>query len=118
MRNLVWGLVPSWAKDPKIGSRLINARAETVADKPAFRAAFARRRLIVPISGFYEWFPTQQLGRAGKPIKQPFYLHPAGHGPAAAVGRLVRVLAGSEQDLRRSGGVVVDLHHHHHDRHR
>ncbi len=78
LRNLVWGLVPSWAKDPKIGSRMINARAETVAEKPAFRAAFARRRLIVPIAGFYEWFPTQQLGRAGKPLKQPFYLHPQG----------------------------------------
>lgn len=78
LRNLVWGLVPSWARDPKVGSRMINARAETVAEKPAFRAAFARRRLIVPISGFYEWFPTQQVGRGGKPVKQPFFIHPRG----------------------------------------
>lgn len=76
LRNLVWGLVPSWSRDRKVGSRMINARAETVAEKPAFRAAFTRRRLIVPISGFFEWFPTQQVGRGGKPVKQPFYIHP------------------------------------------
>ncbi len=50
-----WGLVPHWAKNPSIGSRLINARAETVATKPAFRDALKRRRCIVPVDGFYEW---------------------------------------------------------------
>jgi len=50
-----WGLVPSWAKDPKIGSRMINARAETVATSPAFRDSFRRRRCIVPADAFYEW---------------------------------------------------------------
>jgi putative SOS response-associated peptidase YedK len=74
-----WGLIPSWAKDPGIGSRLINARAETVATKPAFRGAFAKRRCLVPADGYYEWYaPTQAgapLGRAGKPLKQPFYIH-------------------------------------------
>lgn len=50
-----WGLIPSWSKDPSIGSRLINARAETVAEKPAFRSAFARRRCLIVADGFYEW---------------------------------------------------------------
>ncbi|MCU1693315.1 MAG: yedK [Frankiales bacterium] len=52
---LRWGLVPSWAKDPKVGARFINARRETVAEKPAFRAAYARRRCLLPADGYYEW---------------------------------------------------------------
>lgn len=52
---LQWGLVPSWAREPSGGGRMINARAETVADKPAFRAAFERRRCLLPANGFYEW---------------------------------------------------------------
>lgn len=63
---LRWGLIPFWAKDEKIGYRTINARAETVAEKPAFRAAFRRRRCLVPASGFYEW----TKGAAGK---QPWH---------------------------------------------
>src|SRR5665213_356951 len=50
-----WGLVPSWAKEPSIGNRMINARAETLADKPAFRTALQRRRRHVPADGFYDW---------------------------------------------------------------
>ena len=68
-----WGLVPSWAKDPSIGSRMINARAETVAEKPAFRRAFAKRRCLIPADGYYEWYtptdPTAPVGRSGKPVK-------------------------------------------------
>ena len=53
--TMKWGLVPSWAKDPSIGERMINARAETIQEKPSFRSAFQRRRALVPASGFYEW---------------------------------------------------------------
>lgn len=55
---LRWGLVPHWAEDPSVGNRMINARGETVAEKPAYRQAFKRRRCIIPASGFYEWGPS------------------------------------------------------------
>lgn len=68
---LRWGLIPFWAKDPSIGSRMINARVETAAEKPVFRQAFARRRCLVPADGYYEWRkPDQPKGR-----KQPFFIH-------------------------------------------
>ncbi len=71
-----WGLVPSWAKDPSAGARMINARAETVAGKPAFRAAFRRRRCLVPADGFYEWRKTpdgrRQPWRIARPDGAPF----------------------------------------------
>src|SRR5215210_1269440 len=73
---LVWGLVPSWAKDASIGSRLINARLETVADKPAFKKAFATRRCILPADGYYEWYTAEEKVN-GKPVKQPYFIHPA-----------------------------------------
>lgn len=65
-----WGLIPSWAKDPSIGNKMINARAETVAEKPAYRSAFRKRRCLVPIGGFFEW------KRDGK-VKVPHWIHPA-----------------------------------------
>jgi putative SOS response-associated peptidase YedK len=66
-----WGLIPSWAKDVSIGAKLINARGETVAEKPAFRAAFRRWRCIVPANGFYEWKPVQE----GRSYHQAAVLH-------------------------------------------
>lgn len=86
LRVLRWGLVPSWAKDPAIGSRMINARRETVAEKPAFRRALAARRCLLPADGYYEWYPTSQLTKAGKPRKQPFYIHPRDGGVLAMAG--------------------------------
>lgn len=74
-----WGLIPSWAKDPSMGSRMINARAETAAEKPAFRAAFKRRRCLLPATGFFEWCATE--GR-----KQPMYIHGAEGGIVSLAG--------------------------------
>ena len=71
-----WGLVPAWARDIPIGAKLINARSETVAEKPAFRRAFQRRRCLMPADGFYEWQPTN--GR-----KQPVYIRLVGGEPFA-----------------------------------
>lgn len=86
LRTLQWGLVPSWAKDTKIGNKMINARAETVHEKPAFRKAFATRRAMVPTDGFYEWLPTDEIGRSGQPLKQPFYIHRKDDGLLAFAG--------------------------------
>jgi putative SOS response-associated peptidase YedK len=74
-----WGLIPSWAKDLKMGARMINARAETAAEKPAFRAALKYRRCLVPADGFYEWQKTN-----GK--KQPIYIKMADGRPFAFAG--------------------------------
>jgi putative SOS response-associated peptidase YedK len=86
LRVLTWGLVPSWAKDVKIASRLINARMETVAEKPAFRRAFERRRAILPADGYYEWYVTDELTKAGKPKKQPFFIRPQDGSVLAMAG--------------------------------
>jgi putative SOS response-associated peptidase YedK len=86
LRVLRWGLVPSWAKDPAIGNRMINARMETVAEKPSYRRAFAKRRCLLPADGYYEWYPTEQLTRSGKPRKQPFFIRPRDHGTLAMAG--------------------------------
>jgi putative SOS response-associated peptidase YedK len=86
LRVLSWGLVPSWAKDPAIGNRMINARMETVDQKPAFRKAFSSRRCLLPADGYYEWYPTKQKTKAGKPLKQPFFIHPTDGGVLAMAG--------------------------------
>lgn len=78
-QQLRWGLIPGWAKDPVIGARLINARAETLAEKPSFRAAFKQRRCLVLADGFYEWKRT-----SGK--KQPFYFQRQDRAPFAFAG--------------------------------
>jgi putative SOS response-associated peptidase YedK len=77
---LRWGLIPFWAKDPSIGNRMINARAEGLVDKPAFRAAFRRRRCLVPADGFFEWQAV--AGRR----KQPYLVRLASGAPFAMVG--------------------------------
>lgn len=91
LRLLRWGLVPSWASDPGVGARMINARVETVATKPAFRRAVARRRCLLPADGYYEWYAVREADggpeRAGRrPRKQPFFIRPAEGGALAMAG--------------------------------
>jgi putative SOS response-associated peptidase YedK len=74
-----WGLVPRWADDPAVGSRMINARSESAADKPAFKEALRLRRCLVPADGFYEW------AKHGK-VRQPYYIHRADGQPLALAG--------------------------------
>ncbi|MFC3575085.1 SOS response-associated peptidase [Streptomyces yaanensis] len=73
LRPLRWGLVPSWAEDPGIGARMINARVETVHEKPAFRHAFRKRRCLLPADGFYEWQQISATDTA-KARKQPYFI--------------------------------------------
>ena len=90
LRVARWGLVPSWAKDPSIGSRMINARVETVPDKPAFARPFATRRALLPADGYYEWqappAPAEGAPRARRAPKQPFWIHRADGDVAALAG--------------------------------
>jgi putative SOS response-associated peptidase YedK len=83
LRVVRWGLVPYWAKDVSIGSRMINARAETVSEKPAFRAAFAKRRCLLPADGYYEW---QAPPPGTKGSKQPYFICRPDHGVLAFAG--------------------------------
>lgn len=84
LRMLRWGLVPSWAKDRSVGYRMINARAETLLDKPGYRRAALARRCLAPADGWYEWqaSPIEKDAR-GKPRKQPFFMRPLAGGPVA-----------------------------------
>jgi len=76
-----WGLIPSWAKDPKIGSKMINARSETVLEKNSFKTSFRKRRCLVPVDGFYEWRVVP-----GRKAKQPYYVTRPDGEPSALAG--------------------------------
>jgi putative SOS response-associated peptidase YedK len=86
LRSVRWGLVPFWAKDPSVGNKMINARMETVHEKPAYRRPFASRRCLLPADGYFEWYATEQKTKAGKPVKQPFFIHPADGAVLAMAG--------------------------------
>ena len=116
VRELVplrWGLIPHWAKDPKTGYSMINARAESVATKPAFRDAFRRRRCLIPADGFYEW---KQVGTA----KQPFHIRLKG-GEDFAFAGLWEHWQGEGQEIESCSIIVTDANEllsHIHDRSR
>ncbi|MER5180448.1 SOS response-associated peptidase [Streptomyces sp. NPDC002896] len=92
LRTLTWGLVPSWAKSREGGARMINARAETVHEKPSYRRAFASRRCIIPADGYYEWVTAaaerdlEVQGKKKRPRKQPYFVTPADGSVFAMAG--------------------------------
>jgi putative SOS response-associated peptidase YedK len=98
--QMQWGLIPSWAKDPKSGARQINARGETVAEKPSFRAAFKARRCLVPASGYFEW-KTE-----GK-TKQPFHVHRPDDQPIAFAGLWERWRGSADQPPMESCTIIT-----------
>ena len=108
--KLRWGLVPSWAQDLKIGARMINARAETVHQKPAFRAAFKRRRCLVPADGWFEW-------RKEADGKQPWFIAAAGGAPLSFAALWERWGKGTESLetftvlTTAAAPTLVDIHH-------
>jgi putative SOS response-associated peptidase YedK len=96
-----WGLVPFWAKDPKIGNRMINARAETLAEKPSFRAALTRRRCLIPADGFYEW---KKEGDA----RRPFHIRLRDGKPFAFAGLYEEWQAPDGAPLRTCAIITVE----------
>jgi len=107
---LRWGLIPPWADDPQIGSRMINARSETAPEKPSFRRAFRERRCLIPADGFYEWQRTNGA-------KQPFYIHMEDGRPFAFAGLWESWGRGNEGEIRTctilttgANAVVGEIH--------
>jgi putative SOS response-associated peptidase YedK len=96
-----WGLIPSWVKDPETFSLLINARAESVVEKPAFRAAMKRRRCLFPADGFYEW-------QAGGGRKRPFAVLPAKEGPVAFAGLWETWTGPNGEEVETAAIITVD----------
>ncbi len=110
LEMLRWGLIPPWADDPQIGSRMINARSETAPEKPSFRRAFRERRCLIPADGFYEWQRTNGA-------KQPFYIHMEDGRPFAFAGLWESWGKGGEGEVRtcvilttEANAVVGEIH--------
>lgn len=106
-----WGLIPGWAKDPAIASKMINARAETVSEKPAYRTAFRKRRCLVPADSFYEWIGTSSP-------KQPYRIHFEDGAPFAFAGLWERWQGGDGSDVEtmtivttEAAPEIAPLHH-------
>ena len=110
LAKLRWGLVPSWAKDLKLGAKMINARSETVHEKPAFRVVFCRRRCVVPVNGWFEW-------RRENGEKQPYWIRPAGAEALSLAGLWERWEKGDKPVetftvlTTAASPALADLHH-------
>ncbi|RBY96781.1 SOS response-associated peptidase [Blastococcus sp. TF02-8] len=111
VRAVRWGLVPSWAKDPSVGNRMLNARVESLTEKPAFRKAAASRRCLVPADGWYEW-----AKRLDSPTKQPYFITPE-DGSVLAMAGLWEVWGRGEDRLYTctvvtapATGVLTEIH--------
>ena len=100
-----WGLVPRWAKDPSIGARMINARGETIAEKPSFRTAYRRHRCLLPADGFYEWV---QAGDSPHPRKQPMHIGMKDGTPFGMAGLFERWLNADGEILNSCTIVTTD----------
>jgi putative SOS response-associated peptidase YedK len=114
---LRWGLVPFWADDPKIGARMLNARAESLADKPAFRDPYQKRRCLVLADGFYEW---KREGKGKSARKTPMYVHHKGGGLITFAGLWASWRSKEDPEKRilsctivttESAGLVATIHH-------
>lgn len=103
-----WGLVPRWAKDPSIGNRMINARTDRVASSNAYRAAFAKRRCLVPVDGFYEWAKPAD---GAKGPKTPYHVHRADHVPVALAGLWETWRDAEDQTLTTFTILTTDANH-------
>ncbi|PYC67050.1 DUF159 family protein [Streptomyces tateyamensis] len=86
LRRLRWGLVPAWSGTPETAVKMINARADTVHEKPAYRQAFAARRCLIPVDGYYEWQTFEPAGGKGRPRKVPYFVHRVDGAPLALAG--------------------------------
>jgi len=107
-----WGLVPFWADDPKIGARMINARSDTVASKPAFKDAFATRRLLVPASGWYEWRhatpgPKANTSNTSDKRPQPYWIHATDEAPLQFAGLWAKWKDKTSGDRRHTFTIIT-----------
>ncbi|WP_436796086.1 SOS response-associated peptidase [Actinospongicola halichondriae] len=103
-----WGLIPSWAKEAKIGSRMINARAETLAEKNSYKPSFQKRRCLIPADGFYEWqkLASPEKTAKSKVRKQPMFMRAADGSPLAFAG-LWSVWRGPDKDQEPLRSVTI-----------
>ncbi len=106
-----WGLIPSWAKTPENAAKMINARGETISEKPSFKVPFKRRRCLIPMDGYYEWM-AKTSATEKKPYKQPYYLHMEDGDPIVVAGIWEQWLGADGSDVETCSIVTVPANDH------